>query len=75
MDQVRERKIEFIDNVYVTKLLNSNDLNSKGSGGGRTESDDVKGALGINTEKKEIVLFVCNSLILVPVDIPSIFSQ
>ena len=64
MDQVQERKIEIIDNVYITKLLKSNDVNEEGPSGGGTESDEVKGALGINTEKKEIVIFECTSLIL-----------
>ncbi len=68
MNQIQERKIEMIENVYITKLLKSNDVNGEGptggGGGGGTESDEVKGALGINTEKKEIVVFTCNSLIL-----------
>jgi succinate dehydrogenase/fumarate reductase flavoprotein subunit len=64
MDQVHERKIEIIDNVYITKLLKSDDVNGEGPVGGGTESDEVKGALGINTEEKEIVIFECNSLIL-----------
>ncbi len=64
MNQVQERKIEIIDYVYITKLLESNDVNGEGPVGGGTESNEVKGALGINTEKKEIVIFECNSLIL-----------
>ena len=27
MDQIQQRKIEIIDNVYITKLLKSDDLN------------------------------------------------
>ncbi|MGH9979572.1 MAG: FAD-binding protein, partial [Nitrososphaeraceae archaeon] len=64
MNQIQERKIEIMDNVYITKLLKSKDVNGEGMTGGGTESDEVKGALGINTEKKEIVVFACNSLIL-----------
>jgi succinate dehydrogenase / fumarate reductase, flavoprotein subunit len=64
MNQVQERKIEIIDYVYITKLLKSNEVNGEGPVGGGTESNEVKGALGINTEKKEIVVFECNSLIL-----------
>ena len=64
MDQVHERKIEIIDNVYITKLLKSNDVDGEGPIGEGKESNEVIGALGINTEKKEIVIFECNSLIL-----------
>jgi succinate dehydrogenase/fumarate reductase flavoprotein subunit len=65
MEQIQERKIEIIDNVYITRLLKSSDDTSRErpSEGG-TESDEIKGALGINIEKKEIVIFECNSLIL-----------
>ena len=65
MNQVQERKIEIIDNVYITRLLkSSDDTNRERPSEGRTESDEIKGALGINIEKKEIVIFECNSLIL-----------
>jgi succinate dehydrogenase / fumarate reductase, flavoprotein subunit len=66
MDQVSQRKIEIIDNVYVLKLLKlPDDVNGEGSstaeGGGEK---DVRGALGIDLKKKEIVMFECKSLIL-----------
>jgi succinate dehydrogenase / fumarate reductase, flavoprotein subunit len=65
MNQVQERKIEIIDNVYITRLLkSSDDTNRERLAEGGTESDEIKGALGINIEKKEIVIFECNSLIL-----------
>jgi len=64
MEQVDQRGIEIIDNVYITKLLKSASVNREESAGGGTESNDVKGALGINTEEKEIVIFECNSVIL-----------
>jgi succinate dehydrogenase/fumarate reductase flavoprotein subunit len=65
MNQVQERKIEIIDNVYITRLLkSSDDANRERPSEGGTESDEIKGALGINIEKKEIVIFECNSLIL-----------
>ena len=60
MEQVRKRKIEFVDSIYVTRLLTSDDLGTKGS----VKDVEVKGVLGINIEKKEFVLFVCKSLIL-----------
>ena len=69
MDQVQQRKIDIIDNVYITKLLKSDDVNGKGppveeKERGEGEEEVVKGALGIDIEKKEIVIFECKSLIL-----------
>jgi succinate dehydrogenase/fumarate reductase flavoprotein subunit len=65
MEQIQERKIEIIDNVYITKLLKSpDDANGERQAGRGKESDEIKGVLGINIEKKEIVIFECNSLIL-----------
>src|ERR687895_496871 len=61
MDQIQQRKIEIIDNVYITKLLKSDDVNEEVPTG---EGEEVKGALGIDIEKKEILIFECNSLIL-----------
>jgi succinate dehydrogenase / fumarate reductase, flavoprotein subunit len=63
MEQVSQREIEIVDNVYVAKLLKSDDVN----GGGEEpleEREEVKGALGIDVEKKEMVIFECSSLIL-----------
>src|ERR671910_332254 len=64
MDQVQQRKIEIIDNVYITKLLKSDDVYGEIPAGEGEEGEEVKGALGINIEKKEIVIFECKSLIL-----------
>jgi succinate dehydrogenase / fumarate reductase, flavoprotein subunit len=64
MDQVQERKIEIIDNIYITKLLRSDDINGEGPVGEETEWNQVRGALGINIEKKEIMVFECKALIL-----------
>jgi succinate dehydrogenase/fumarate reductase flavoprotein subunit len=64
IDQVDQRGIEIIDNVYITKLLKSSDVNREESGGEETKWDEVKGALGINIERKEILIFECSSLIL-----------
>src|SRR5918999_57482 len=60
MDQIQQRKIEIIDNVYITKLLKSNDINEEVQTG---EGEEVIGALGIDIEKKEILIFECKSLI------------
>ena len=80
MDQINQRKIKIIDNVYITKLLlksedDDGDINGKApplsSLGTLTpeeqvgkEQEAVKGAFGIDIEKKEFVTFECKSLIL-----------
>ena len=58
IDQVRLRKIEIVDNVYITKLIKSDNLSEK------REVTKVTGALGIDFKKKEIVIFECKSLTL-----------
>ncbi len=64
MDQVDQRRIEIIDNVYVTKLLKSAGVHGEGPAGEEAKCDEVKGALGVNIEKKETLIFECKSLIL-----------
>jgi succinate dehydrogenase/fumarate reductase flavoprotein subunit len=64
MDQVDQRGIEIIDNVYITKLFKSSGVNREESAGEETEWDEVKGALVINIERKEILIIECSSLIL-----------
>jgi succinate dehydrogenase / fumarate reductase, flavoprotein subunit len=68
MEQVSQRKIEIIDNVYVTKLLKTDDdVNGETSAGREEEGEgeiEIKGALGIDIKKNEIVIFGCKSLIL-----------
>ena len=59
LDQVTRRRIEIVDNVYITKLLKSTNASVKGEG-----TEAVNGAFGINFKKKEIVVFQCKSLIL-----------
>ena len=59
IEQVSKRKIEIVDDVYITKLLKSGD-----AGGKREIPEEIKGAFGIDFTKKEIVLFQCKSLIL-----------
>jgi succinate dehydrogenase / fumarate reductase flavoprotein subunit len=62
MDQVNQRKIEIVDNIYVIKLLKSNDAKSEGQA--EDTREEVRGALVIDIEKREIVTFKCKSLIL-----------
>src|SRR5215210_3342417 len=59
LDQVSQRKIEIVDDVYITRLLKSGDVSGK-----REAPDEIKGAFGIDFTKKEIVVFECKSLIL-----------
>jgi len=69
MEQVQQRKIEIKDNIYVTKLLKSVNVNGEGPVGEKEgevegeEEEEVKGAIGIDIEKKEIVIFDCKSLL------------
>ena len=58
LDQVAQRKIEIVDDVYVTRLLVSGGVSEK------RELTEVEGAFGINIKTKEIVTFECKSLIL-----------
>ena len=59
LDQVSQRKIEIVDDIYITRLLKSGDVSGK-----REALDQIKGAFGIDLKKKEIVRFECKSLIL-----------
>jgi len=81
MEQVNQRKIKIIDNVYIMKLLL---LNSDGEDANRErlsssskaqgvaqvpneqeqEQEKIKGAFGVDIEKKEFITFECKSLIL-----------
>ncbi len=54
MEQVNQRKIRMIDNVYIMKLLKSDN----------DDGGEVNGALGADIENKEFVTFECKSLIL-----------
>jgi len=69
MEQVSQRKIEITDDVYVLKLLKSaDDIKGEGSATATAAAEgiggEVRGALGIDLKKKEIVVFECKSLIL-----------
>jgi succinate dehydrogenase / fumarate reductase flavoprotein subunit len=59
LNQVDQRKIEIIDYVLITKLLESGDV-----GGEEQAEREIKGAIGIDIGKREIVIFECKSLIL-----------
>jgi succinate dehydrogenase / fumarate reductase, flavoprotein subunit len=54
VEQVNQRKIKMIDDVYIMKLSKSDDNND----------GEVNGALGVDIENKEFVRFECKSLLL-----------
>src|SRR5919112_5822635 len=74
MEQVNKRKIKVIDNVYITKLLESDDdgadvngerpLSSTATPEEEVVKEQVIGAVGVDIENKEFVTFECKSLIL-----------
>jgi succinate dehydrogenase / fumarate reductase, flavoprotein subunit len=78
MEQVNQRKIKMIDNIYITELLleanGDDDANKERSAAQPEEQvtneqevkrrEEIKGAFGIDIEKKEFVTFECKSLIL-----------
>ncbi|MGA7542792.1 MAG: FAD-binding protein [Nitrososphaeraceae archaeon] len=80
MEQVNQRKINIIDSVYITKLLKSDDdditrerprplpssatVTQEEQVVKEEEQGTVKGAFGIDIEKKEFVTVECKSLIL-----------
>jgi succinate dehydrogenase / fumarate reductase, flavoprotein subunit len=63
-EQVIQRKIEIVNNVFVTKLLKSDDVNGEEKAETERNEREVNGAIGIEIGKKEIVVFGCKSLIL-----------
>ena len=62
IDQVNQRKITIVDDIYITKLLKSCGIKNDERKGAIT--DKIIGALGIDIKNKEIVTFQCKSLIL-----------
>jgi succinate dehydrogenase/fumarate reductase flavoprotein subunit len=75
MEQVNQRKIKIIDNIYITELLlkSGGDANRARSSQPEVQlaneqevkrREEIKGAFGIDIEKKEFVTFECKSLIL-----------
>src|SRR5690242_9338188 len=69
MEQVNQRKIEIVDNIYILKLLKSADNVDGGEEGSSSAAaseaeEEVTGALGLDVKRKEIIMFECGSLIL-----------
>src|SRR5215210_5564312 len=73
MEHVNKRKIKVIDNVFITKLLKLDDNGDDVNGERPLSStaipeqvlkEEVIGAVGVDIENKEFVVFECKSLIL-----------
>src|SRR5690242_4291948 len=61
LDQVIQRKITILDDIYITKLLKSSDFNSSSSSSNPADEITMKiiGALGIDIKRKKVVIFQC----------------
>jgi succinate dehydrogenase/fumarate reductase flavoprotein subunit len=65
MKQVRLRKIKFVDNVYITKLLKSNNIEkTQGAKEKGKEKEEILGAMGIDLKRKDIIIFKAKCVIL-----------
>ena len=60
MEQVNQRQIEILDEIYILKLLKADIGNIKRE----KEERKIIGAFGIDFKKKEFVIFKCRALIL-----------
>src|SRR5919112_1577690 len=56
LDQVNQRKITTVDDIYITKLLKSRIADNKKN---NTATEKIMGALGIDIKRKEVVAFQC----------------
>jgi succinate dehydrogenase/fumarate reductase flavoprotein subunit len=64
MRQVRLRKIKFVDNVYITKLLKSTDIEKTEGAQGKGKEQEILGAMGIDLKRKKIIIFKAKCVIL-----------
>ena len=64
MKQVRLRKIKFVDNVYITKLLKSTDIEKTEGAHGKGREQEIVGAIGIDLKRKKIIIFKAKCVIL-----------
>ena len=63
MQQVRERKIDLMDNIYITKLLLKDNIENV-DGHPNSSPSKIKGVIGMDIKDKQLVKFNCKSLIL-----------
>ena len=64
MHQVRLRKIKFVDNIFITKLLTSADAEEQGKPGQTKQGHKILGAVGIDVKNKRIIIFQSKCVIL-----------
>ena len=66
MKQIRLRKIKFVDNVYITKLLKSTNLEKahRAQEKGKEKEEEILGAVGIDLKRKKIIIFEAKCVIL-----------
>src|SRR5215210_7556934 len=67
MKQVRLRKIKFVDNVYIMKLLKSTTNIEKIQGAiekHKEKEEEILGAMGIDLKRKKIIIFKAKCIIL-----------
>jgi succinate dehydrogenase / fumarate reductase, flavoprotein subunit len=64
MKQVRLRKIKFVDNVYITKLLKSTDIEKTEGAQGKAKEQEILGAMGMDLKRKKIIIFKAKCVIL-----------
>jgi succinate dehydrogenase/fumarate reductase flavoprotein subunit len=65
MKQVRLHKIKFVDNVYITKLLKSTNIEkTQGAKEKGKEKEEILGAMGIDLKRKDIIIFKAKCVIL-----------
>src|SRR5918998_1198884 len=64
MKQVRLRKIKFVDNVYITKLLKSTDIEKTEGAQEKGKEQEILGAMGIDLKRKKIIIFRAKCIIL-----------
>jgi succinate dehydrogenase/fumarate reductase flavoprotein subunit len=59
MNQVDQRRIKIMDDVYITQLLVKSDKKEEAP-----SSKEIRGAIGIDFNKRKMISFECKSLIL-----------
>src|SRR5687768_15599761 len=57
MHQVRLRKIKFVDNIFITKLLTSGDAEEQGKPRQIKRGHKIWGAVGVDVKNKRIIIF------------------
>ncbi len=60
MNQVDQRRIKIMDDIYITQLLLKSDIEEEED----LSSIEISGAIGTDLKNKKIVLFECKSIIL-----------